>query len=304
MTGNDDTARPSGWRTEKGRAEYLAAYDAALELWPVPFESRQVTTGFGSTHVIESGPPHGEPLLLLHAATGFGATQWYPNVAELSEQHRVYAVDFIGSAGKGTQTRPILDRTDCADWLADVLDGLRIDRCNIAGSSQGGWFALNIGLLNPERVNGIAALAPAAAIWPIRPLMRASIRLGPHMPAWLGPPSIKAMVGGRVEIDERIVRTLTLHLKHFRYQDRAVFPTVFADDELRGLSTRTLVMTAEHERIYDPRKALDRARRLIPNVETEFSEGVGHLINMENPGLTSDRLLRFFQQWGQSQVPG
>lgn len=36
----------------------------------------------------------------------------------LTARHRVYSVDFIGSAGKGTQIRPLLTRTDCGCWLA------------------------------------------------------------------------------------------------------------------------------------------------------------------------------------------
>ncbi len=289
---------PSGWRTPQGRAEYLAGYDAAMELWPVPFESRQVPNRFGSNHVIISGPAEADSLVLLHAATGFGATQWYPNVGRLAERFRVCAIDFIGSAGKGTQTQPILTRADCADWLADVLDGLGIGRANLVGSSQGGWLALNLALLGPDRVAKLALLAPAGAILPIRPIMRFVIHLGPYMPAWTGPPSIKALFGGRVEVDDRIVRLLSLHLKHFRYQRRAVFPTAFPENELRGPIVPTLLMVDEHEKIYDPKKVLERARRLIPDIEAEYVESVGHLMNMERPDLVVDRLSRFLMQTG------
>jgi pimeloyl-ACP methyl ester carboxylesterase len=265
-----------------------------MELWPLPFESRCVQTRFGNTHTVVCGPSDAAPLLLLHAATGFGATQWYPNVADLAQQYHVHAVDFIGSAGKGSQTAPILSEHDCATWLSDLLDELGLDRAHMAGSSQGGWLALNFALKQPARVTSLALLAPAAAIWPISPLMRAFIRIGPLMPAWSGPPSIKALFGGRAEIDPRIVRLLSMHLKHFRYQDRAVFPTPFTDEALCGLPTRNLLLVPEYERIYDPHKALERAQRLIPRLEAELVMGVGHLINMEAPVLTSQRLLRFF----------
>jgi len=128
-----ETVRLSGWKSQEGKSAYLAAYDSAMRLWPVPFESRQVATRFGSTHVVVSGSLESQPLVLLHAATGFGATQWYPNAAGISGRCRMYAVDFIGSAGKGTQTRPLLTRADCADWLADVIDALGLTRTDVVG---------------------------------------------------------------------------------------------------------------------------------------------------------------------------
>ena len=280
--------RPAGWRTPQGRDAYLDAYDAAMGRWPVPFTSRYVLTRFGQTHVVDSGPPDGAAVVLLHAATGFGAVQWYPNAAGLTRTRRTLAPDFIGSAGRGTMTRPILTEEDCADWVGDILDGLGLDRCPVIGSSQSGWLALNHTLRSPERVDALVLLAPAATVLPFRPMMQAFIRLGPFMPAWTGPPSIRGLFGGRTPVDERIVRLLTLHLKRFRYQRRAVFPTAFAPEQLHRVAVPTLLMIGQREVIYDPHRALDRARRLIPDVETELVPDCGHLINMEQrPSLTS-----------------
>lgn len=287
------TVRLSGWKSQDGKTAYLAAYDSAMQLWPVPFESRQVSTRFGSTHVVVSGAPELPPLVLLHAATGFGATQWYPNVAEISERQRIYAVDFIGSAGKGTQTQPLLTRGDCASWLAEVIEGLGLARANVAGSSQGGWLALNLALLQPERVGALALLAPAGSIVPIRPLMRILIRLGPAMPAWTGPPSLKALFGGRVQVDDRITKLVALHLKHFLYQEKAVFPGAFPEDELRKLEPPTLVLIGEHEKIYRAESTLKKAARILPHVETDLIHNAGHLLNMECPQFIDNRLLRF-----------
>jgi len=45
----------SSFKSSKGEAEYVSAYDAVLKLWPVPFEENDVMTRFGTTHVIASG---------------------------------------------------------------------------------------------------------------------------------------------------------------------------------------------------------------------------------------------------------
>ena len=70
----------------------MAAYDTALALWPVPYESFDVPTRFGNTHIIASGPKGAPPLVLLHA-TSASATMWFPNIADLSREYRVYALD-------------------------------------------------------------------------------------------------------------------------------------------------------------------------------------------------------------------
>ncbi len=113
------------------------------------------------------------------------------------------------------------------------------------------------------------------------------------MPAWTGRGAIESMVGDRAEINDRLVELVTLHLRHFRYQRQAPFPSAFADAELRGLRLPVLLLVGEHEVIYDPEKALARVRRLLPDVDAELVSGSGHLINMELPQFTNDRILRF-----------
>ena len=63
---------------------YLAAYDNALKLWSVPYESSFVKTEIGETHV----------LLFLHGASA-SSTMWYNSVEELSRYYKVVAVDMV-----------------------------------------------------------------------------------------------------------------------------------------------------------------------------------------------------------------
>jgi hypothetical protein len=54
----------SAFKTPEGKAAYLAAYDAAMRLWPVPYEEVEVSSRFGTTHVVASGPKDAPPLVL------------------------------------------------------------------------------------------------------------------------------------------------------------------------------------------------------------------------------------------------
>jgi hypothetical protein len=55
--------RPSGFKTEAGRAEYYRLYDEAVSQSPVPVEQSDLETSFGTTHVLTAGDPSKPPLI-------------------------------------------------------------------------------------------------------------------------------------------------------------------------------------------------------------------------------------------------
>ena len=70
------------FKSLEGKAEYYEAYDATMSGWPVDFNSIQVPTCAGLTHVIASGLEDAPPLVLL-PMTFMSATMWIFNVGEL-----------------------------------------------------------------------------------------------------------------------------------------------------------------------------------------------------------------------------
>jgi pimeloyl-ACP methyl ester carboxylesterase len=108
--------------TPEGRSAYLEAYQAMLDLWPVPFEQIYLSTKYGTTDVNACGPAQAPPLILLHAA-GLSSTAWFMNVGDLSRDYRVYAVDVIGDAGKSVADQVMEDRFEYSEWLTDLPKG-------------------------------------------------------------------------------------------------------------------------------------------------------------------------------------
>jgi pimeloyl-ACP methyl ester carboxylesterase len=162
---NKMTEYQSVFKTAQGEAAYLAAYDRALEKWPVPYETRYVPTAYGDTHVIISGPEDGEPLILIPGSMA-DATLWSPSIAAFARTYRVYALDTMGDVGKNKMVEPLPDPAGAAEWLTDVLDALEIEKAFMAGYSQGGFFTANYALHKPERLKKIVLLAPAATLAP------------------------------------------------------------------------------------------------------------------------------------------
>ena len=58
-------SQASGFKTREGEARFLAAYDAEMKRWPVPYEEIDVPTRFGRTHVVVCGSKTAPPLVLL-----------------------------------------------------------------------------------------------------------------------------------------------------------------------------------------------------------------------------------------------
>jgi pimeloyl-ACP methyl ester carboxylesterase len=91
-----------------------------------------------------------------------------------------------------------------------------------------------------------------------------------------------------------LVEQFMIGTKTFRPQELSMgMMSVFTDDELRGINVPTLLLIGEHEVIYPPDKALERALNLIPNVEAELIAGGGHLFPVDQADATNARILDF-----------
>jgi pimeloyl-ACP methyl ester carboxylesterase len=278
--------------TPEGRAKYMTAYEAMFSLWKVPYEIIDVKTSYGSTHINVSGPGDGYPLILLHAVS-LSSTAWFANIAQLSANHRVYAVDGIGDAGKSVAEYLIEKRLDYAEWLREVFDGLNIDKGYLLGHSYGGWLALNMALAYPDRLRKIVLLAPAASIYPMNFLTNLGLRLPfkIRIPAR----SVFKMIASKGTVFEETF----IHLMEMvtRYCVPAtMFPTVYTDEELMQIELPTLLLIGAGEKIYNPKKAIERAQRLMPDLTAEIIPVVGHTLNMEQPETINARILEFLSK--------
>jgi pimeloyl-ACP methyl ester carboxylesterase len=290
------------FRTLDGEAEYRGAYAAAMKLWPVPYDEREIRTRFGRTHVVISGPACASPLVLLH---GYWATlaMWSLNVPELSKEHRVYAIDVMCQPGRSIPGGPIRSKDDYIEWLTATLDGLDLECVSLMGMSYGGWLGLSYALAVPARVRKLVLLSPAASLVPLvrQFSLRASLML--LCPAritvrwflrWLGTSSNRRDVAAR-RLNDVLVDLMWLGLKHCRFKRETlgIIPTVFSDRELRAMRVPTLLLVGDHEVIYDPEEALARARRLIPELEGELVPNTSHDMTFVQHRLVDARALEF-----------
>jgi pimeloyl-ACP methyl ester carboxylesterase len=100
----------------------------------------------------------GEPLVSLHGA---GGMRIYRSHALLAEQYRVIVFEVPGfgqsPANERSQSMPEIALT-----MAQAVSNLGLERFNLMGNSFGGKLALWLAVQQPERIQALVLVAPAA----------------------------------------------------------------------------------------------------------------------------------------------
>ncbi|WP_033214560.1 alpha/beta fold hydrolase [Kitasatospora phosalacinea] len=257
------------------RSAFLSAYDTLLDRWPVPVETLDLETPWGTTRVNAAGPPDAPPLLLLHGG-GATAASWWENVAELARTARVLAVDRIGEAGRSSADGHTPPRTvdDLHGWLDAVLDALGAESADLCGHSYGGWIALSYALRRPDRAARLALLDPTGCFTGYRPsyLLHAAPMLA--RPSERRARAFLAWETGGVPLDPDWTRLYGL---------AATFPATRpvtgprpTAEALAALKAPCLLLPAADSRTHDPRTLATRAAALLPQARVHTLEGVSH----------------------------
>ena len=103
-------------------------------------------------HVAEGGPSDSPkpPILLLHGWPQHWY-MWRRVIAGLRSRHRLLAPDLRGFGWTEAPGHGYDGETFAADQVA-LLDALEIERAFVVGHDWGGWTAMLLGILHPDRV--------------------------------------------------------------------------------------------------------------------------------------------------------
>ena len=292
----------SAFKTFEGETAYFAAYDSTIKLWSVPYEELEIPGRFGTTHVVVTGPKDAPPLVLLHGMA-MTLTMWAPNIAEFNKDYRVYAIDVMGQPGKSIPNydESICDAEDFVVWLRETLDGLCLDRISLVGMSYGGWLAINLALVEPERVRKLVLLSPGGIFLPIVKQFMLRGMLMSFFPTRLTTDSFMGWMGIKNTpgdmVSQRLLDLFYLGMKHFRFSPETarIMPIVYSDDELRAVNVPVLLLIGDGEVVYDPARAMARARALLPNFVGDLVPQSKHNMCGSQYRIVNTRVLDFLK---------
>ena len=105
----------------------------------------------------------GEPLILIHGM-GSGSSAWRLVMPALQNKFRVITFDLPGHGKSPFDAEQAMDPQSLAQLITQQMDDLGILKAHFAGNSLGGWIALEIAAIYPERTLSVTGLAPAG-LW-------------------------------------------------------------------------------------------------------------------------------------------
>ena len=231
----------------------------------------------------------GEPALVLLHAFPLHSGMWAPQLEHLSANRRVVAPDFLGFGGSDApDSMSRYTMLGYADLLAQLLDGLGLERVALAGLSMGGYVAFAFLRQYPHRVSALVladtrAAADSNEVYERRTDQQDQVaRIGTTA-------LIEVLLGGllsdhtratRLELVEQVRRLMANPAAGFIGALEAMKHRPDATDELSGIAVPTLVVVGEDDALAPPDVARAMHER-IPGSELAILPRAGHLSNLE-----------------------
>jgi pimeloyl-ACP methyl ester carboxylesterase len=278
------------FKSPEAEEAYFALYDKVLSLWPIDHQSLDVPTSLGITHVNVAGSSKSNPLLLF-PGSGSNSTMYWPNIASLASQCRVYAVDTVGQPGRSIPTGA-LTPSNCDNWIDEIVSSLGVQAPHVMGLSLGAWLSLHYAINRPRRTGKVILIDPAATFLPmsrafimhsivpfmIRPTRTGLIRFFRWLtPGYaVNPDYAEMMIQGTLNTRQPPLRAVP-----------------FSDAELGSLAHHVLLIVGGQSRIYDPRRAVERATKHVADLEAVIIPHASHALTMQDAEVVNPRVSEF-----------
>lgn len=282
------------YRSPEARAEIANLYERARRALPMATDSRMVATRFGDSHVLMAGPEDAVPVVLFGGGNVVGPLTlgWF---SPMAERFRLIAPDTIGQPGLSADRRVSGSDNSLGLWAIDVLDQLGLDRVGAIGVSYGAGVLLRIAEIAPDRISRAALVVPSGITGsPVRGMLRlaagyVAYRIRPSR-------SLAASVATYLAhgtIDPLLVESIELSFGGTKLETE--MPRIARPQDLAAFGSPVLVIAAEHDPLFPPKRVLPAARALFRNLDSASTlRGSGHIPTPDAAARLSTRLTDYF----------
>lgn len=289
----------AGFRSADARRHYLATYDDVRALSPRSDVTHDVPTEFGSFRVYQHGPDHGVPVVLIH---GFFLTSamWWAQVAGLTSDFTVYAVDMLGQPGAGVQSKSMRTPADSARSIDAVLAGLGLRGVHLVGHSYGGWLTTHMAARKPDRLSTVTLVDPAHTVARLSARFWRSLLVVMTRPRSTQAERAAAWITGNPSAGSPIDKLSGLFAAGFAAFVPPVHtpPLIFPSDRLlRSVRVPVQVLLAGNT-VHDSGKALQRIRTTMPDWRYHLWSNASHSLPAEVPDEVNACIRRFAIEHG------
>jgi pimeloyl-ACP methyl ester carboxylesterase len=282
------------YKSPELEGKFMEMYDAQMEEWPVPFESKFVDTRYGKMHVIISGPEDAPPLFLFHAGM-LPSWSWMYNIEDLNEHYRSYAIDAIGEPGKSVLAdidNHTKNGEDIAALYVEISEALGVNQAYVIGASYGGFIGTNYALYAPERVKGLVLIGPMGVtqatgstmfkqilflLFPIEPFKE-------YMTHWA--------LGDNPRVVKFAAEWFGLVLDGVTSAE--AMPTTFSAEQLQSVQVPVLLILGEKDNLVGEPQKVKQFARNVPDIQIEVLDS-GHGIWIEQCEQVNALIDDFFE---------
>jgi pimeloyl-ACP methyl ester carboxylesterase len=258
----------------------------------------------GDMQVLEKGPRHASPIVLLHCYT-CSIAWWQRMIPLLDRDHRVLAVDLRGFGGS-EKPGSGYSMEDQATFVAEALRRLGVHGATVVGQSLGGTVGTALTEIPGDYVSRLVIIDQAPeerfskGLGLTAELSTAPV-IGPAL--WQVTPDSAIKDGLEVafapgyEVPDEFVDEFN-RMTYTSYdsdgEEGDYMDAEPLDRRIERTGTPLLAIFGAEDQIYESEAAL-AAYAKVPSAQTVQIPGAGHSPNVEKPGRTAALVLRFDQ---------
>jgi len=269
----------------------------------VPADGAFVTVNGTRLHYTDRG--QGPAIVMIHGLGGQMRNFGYALADRLVADHRVILVDRPGSGYSAAAPSAALPAQ--AALIAGLVEALGLDRPLVVGHSLGGAVALALALDHPDKVGGLALIAPLTQIQETVHAAFAGIDIASpmvrRMLAWTIATPLGMLSGRRGAIavfapepapedfatrggGALVLRPASFHAASADLAAaRVSMPALVA--RYADLSVPTAILFGREDAILDPAVHGERTAAAVPHIDLTLISG-GHMIPVTAPDTVSD----------------
>lgn len=248
---------------------------------------------------VRTGPLGDVPIVLLHSA-GLDLTYWDAQIAALSRNHDVIAVDLPGHGLSEAEAESIT-MPQVARAVSSTIASLGAGPVHLVGLSVGGLIAQELAITEPDLIRSLTLIDTAARF---APAGQAAMKARADLVREQGVPAILDALFGHwflAETCERRPDLVDRATKTLVHDDTAVHAALWemianfdAVDRLGSITAETLVLVGRYDSS-SPISSSEELRDGIAHAHLQVIENAAHLSPIEQPDDVTSRLEAFLQ---------
>ena len=233
----------------------------------------------------------GEPLILLHGATGTGSVNWKAHLPILSPHFRVIVPDLRGHGRTNDSSREIRLPMLIDDVVA-FINTLALQKPFLCGWSMGGDITLNVGIHHPNLVKamvvgGVTHRISETNFENLKAMgFESAGKINPEQFEKGMPQMIEWLQTAHPENPDYWKTLLT------RLSYEMMEPTPYSIDDLRKVSTPALIILGDRDKLIPLEEAVE-LYRLIPHAELAVIPNADHSVSRSNAELYANFVKEF-----------